>query len=408
MTPEMTDNNTTDKRDPSAWRLATQLVRGGLKRSEFGETSEAIFVTSGFRYDEAEVAAARFAGEADGFTYSRLSNPTVAMFEERMALLEGLPVAKATATGMAAVNAALMCQLRAGDKVVASKALFGSCRYVVEEIIPRFGIEVELVMGADHDAWAQAITPGTRTVFVETPANPTLDVVDLAYVCDLAHKVGATVVVDNVFATPLLQKPTHFGADVVVYSATKHIDGQGRVLGGCILCGEQFFEDHLNQFLRHTGPTMSPFNAWVLVKGLETLELRLTRMCENAARIADFMADHGALARVLYPGRADHPQHALAMKQMSAGGTVITFDVPGGRDQAFTMLNALQIIDISNNLGDAKSLATHPASTTHRSLAEASRLELGITEGTIRLSVGLEDVQDLMEDLDQAMSRINP
>lgn len=401
----MTDK--TEKNDPKDWRLATRLVRGGLHRSEFGETAEAIYATSGFRYDAAEIAAARFAGEADGYTYSRLSNPTVAMFEDRMTLLEGLPVAKGTATGMAAVHAALMCQLRAGDKLVASKALFGSCRYVVEEIIPRFGVEVELVNGADNDAWAEAITPGTRTVFVETPANPTLDVVDLQVVCALAHKVGATVVVDNVFATPILQQPTAFGADVVVYSATKHIDGQGRVLGGCILCDEAFFEDHLNQYMRHTGPTMSPFNAWVLVKGLETLELRLSRMCENAAAIADFLADYGILSRVLYPGRADHPQHDLAMKQMSAGGTVITVDVPGGRGNAFTVLNALSLVDISNNLGDAKSLMTHPASTTHRSMAEEARLELGITEGTLRLSVGLEDVRDLIEDLDQALSRIN-
>ncbi|MFN3233480.1 MAG: O-succinylhomoserine sulfhydrylase [Alphaproteobacteria bacterium] len=397
----------TNKKDPSSWRLATKLVRGGLTRSQFGETSEAMYITSGFAYDAAETAAARFAGEADGYTYSRLSNPTVAMFEDRMAILEGMPVAKATATGMAAVNAALMSQLKAGDRVVASKALFGSCRYVVEEIIPRFGIEVELVMGGDNDAWAGAITPGTTTVFVETPANPTLDVVDLKHVCDLAHKVGATVVVDNVFATPLLQRPSDFGADVVVYSATKHIDGQGRVLGGCILCSEAFFEDHLNQFLRHTGPTMSPFNAWVLVKGLETLELRLTRMCENAAKVADFLAGHGTLDRVLYPGRADHPQHALAMQQMSAGGTVITVDVPGGRDNAFKLLNALEIIDISNNLGDAKSLMTHPASTTHRAIAEAARLELGIIEGTLRLSVGLEDADDLIEDLDQALNRID-
>ena len=406
----MTDKTT--KSDPKDWRLATRLVRGGLNRSEFGETAEAIYATSGFRYDAAEVAAARFAGEADGYTYSRLSNPTVAMFEDRMSLLEGLPVAKGTATGMAAVSTALMCQLKAGDKLVASKALFGSCRYVVEEIIPRFGVEVALVNGADNDAWARAITPGTRTVFVETPANPTLDVVDLQTVCDLAHQVGATVVVDNVFATPILQQPTDFGADVVVYSATKHIDGQGRVLGGCILCDEVFFEDHLNQYMRHTGPTMSPFNAWVLVKGLETLDLRLSRMCDNAAAIADFMADHGSLARVLYPGRADHPQHGLAMKQMRAGGTVITVDVPHdngrGRDNAFAVLNALQIIDISNNLGDAKSLMTHPASTTHRSMAEDARLELGITEGTLRLSVGLEDVRDLIEDLDQALSRITP
>jgi O-succinylhomoserine sulfhydrylase len=397
----------TDKKQPSDWRLATRLVRGGTRRSEFGETSEAIFMTSGFRYDAAEIAADRFAGVADGFTYSRLSNPTVAMFEERMALLEGLPVAKATATGMAAVNAALTCQLRAGDKVVASKALFGSCRYILDEILPRYGITTELVTGSDPDAWAKAITPGTRTVFVETPANPTLDVVDLKHVCDLAHAVGATVVVDNVFATPLLQRPTEFGADVVVYSGTKHIDGQGRALGGCILCSQQFFEDHLNQYLRHTGPTMSPFNAWVLLKGLETLDLRVTRMCENAAKVADFLAESGRLDRVLYPGRKDHPQHDLAMRQMAAGGSVITVDVPGGREAAFRVLNSLEIIDISNNLGDAKSLMTHPASTTHRSIAEPARLELGILEGTLRLSVGLEDPQDLIEDLEQALARIS-
>jgi O-succinylhomoserine sulfhydrylase len=393
-----------DPKKPSEWRLATKLVRGGTRRSPFGETSEAIFMTSGFRYDAAEIAADRFAGVAEGFTYSRLSNPTVAMFEERMALLEGLPVAKATATGMAAVNAALTCQLRAGDKVVGAKALFGSCRYILDEILPRFGIVTELVTGADNDAWARAITPGTRTVFVETPANPTLDVVDLRHVCDLAHAVGATVVVDNVFATPLLQRPVEYGADVVVYSGTKHIDGQGRALGGVILCRQAFFDDHLNQYLRHTGPTMSPFNAWILLKGLETLELRVTRMCENAARVADFLAGTGRLERVLYPGRADHPQHALAMRQMSAGGSVITFDVPGGRAGAFRLLNALRIIDISNNLGDAKSLMTHPASTTHRSLAEPARLELGIFEGTLRLSVGLEDPDDLIEDLEQAIA----
>ncbi|MEN3952455.1 O-succinylhomoserine sulfhydrylase [Iodidimonas sp. SYSU 1G8] len=396
----------TNKKTPADWRLATKLVRGGLKRSQFGETSEAIFMTSGFRYDAAEVAADRFAGAAEGFTYSRLSNPTVAMFEERMSILEGLPVAKATATGMAAVNAALTCQLRAGDKVVGARALFGSCRYILDEILPRYGITTELVNGADNDAWARAITPGTKTVFVETPANPTLDVVDLQVVCDLAHAVGATVVVDNVFATPLLQRPTEYGADVVVYSGTKHIDGQGRALGGVILCQQQFFDDHLNQYLRHTGPTMSPFNAWILLKGLETLDLRVTRMCENAAKVADFLADSGKLSRVLYPGRKDHPQHELAMRQMAAGGTVITMDVPGGRDGAFHLLNALEIIDISNNLGDAKSLMTHPASTTHRSLAEAARLELGIGEGTLRLSVGLEDADDLIEDLAEALTRI--
>lgn len=396
----------TSTQDPKNWRLKTKLVRGGTERTEFGETSEAIIATSGFRYDAAEIAAARFAGEAEGYTYSRLSNPTVAMFENRMALIEGAAVAKATATGMAAVNASLMSQLRAGDRVVASKALFGSCRYILEEILPRFGVDVELVSGKDNDAWERALTPGTKAVFVETPANPTLEVVDLRHVCDTAHAVGARVIVDNVFATPLLQQPFEFGADIVVYSGTKHIDGQGRVMGGCILCDEEFFEDHLNQFLRHTGPTLSPFNAWVLLKGLETLELRVTRMCENAASIADFMANDGGLERVLYPGRADHPQHDLAMAQMAAGGSIITFDVPGGREEAFRFLDALEIVDISNNLGDAKSLATHPASTTHRSLAEEARIELGITEATLRLSVGLEDVEDLSEDISQAISHI--
>jgi len=397
----------TKRKDPNDWRLATKLVRGGLNRSEFGETAEALYLTSGFAYDKAETAAARFAGEEEGYTYSRLGNPTVAMFEERMALLENMPVAKATATGMAAVNAALMSQLHAGDRVVASKALFGSCRYIVDELLPQFGMEVELVTGADNDAWAKALSKPTKAVFIETPANPTLDIVDLETVCALAHDAGAKVVVDNVFATPILQRPADFGADVVVYSGTKHIDGQGRVMGGCILCDEDFFEDHLNQFMRHTGPILSPFNAWVLLKGLETLDLRVHKMCDNAAKIADFLAGTGLLDRVSYPGRTDHPQHALAMKQMSSGGTVITLDVPGGREEAFKVVNALGIIDISNNLGDAKSLITHPASTTHRSLAEVDRLELGIKESTLRLSVGLEDPDDLIEDLEQAFSISN-
>jgi O-succinylhomoserine sulfhydrylase len=397
----------TQRKDPKDWRLATKLVRGGVNRSQFGETAEALYLTSGFAYDRAETAAARFAGEEEGYTYSRLGNPTVAMFEDRMALLEDMEVAKATATGMAAVNAALMSQLRAGDRVVASKALFGSCRYVVDTLMPQFGIEVELVTGADNDQWAQALSKPTKAVFIETPANPTLDIVDLEAVCTLAHAAGATVVVDNVFATPILQRPADFGADVVVYSGTKHIDGQGRVMGGCVLCDEAFFEDHLNQFMRHTGPVLSPFNAWVLLKGLETLDLRVNKMCENAAKVADFLAGTGVLDRVSYPGRKDHPQHALAMKQMSAGGTVITLDVPGGREAAFEVVNALGIIDISNNLGDAKSLITHPASTTHRSIAEEDRLELGITEATLRLSVGLEDPDDLIEDLEQAFGISN-
>ena len=395
--------STTTKETVKSWRLKTKLVRGGTKRSQFGETSEAIFATSGFVYDEAEIAAARFAGQAEGFTYSRLANPTVAMFEERMALIEGAEVARGTATGMAAVTTSLLCQLRAGDHVVSSSALFGSCLYVVEEVLPRFGVKVTFVQGSDEDAWAEAIKAGTKLVFLESPANPTLDIIDIRAVSKAAHEVGARVVVDNVFATPLLQKPLELGADVVAYSATKHIDGQGRCLGGAILCDKAFFDDHLNQFLRHTGPAMSPFNAWVMLKGLETMELRVDRMCENAAEIADFLAKNSKVTRVRYPGRKDHPQHKLAMSQMSAGGSIVTFDAPAGREAAFRLMNALQIVDISNNLGDSKSLITHPASTTHQRLTQAQRDALEIGEGMMRISVGLEDVEDLKEDLEQAI-----
>ena len=390
--------------DPSKWRLRTRLVRGGTARSGFGETSEAIFATSGFVYDRAETAAARFAGDEDGYTYSRLGNPTVTMFEDRMALIEGAEIARATATGMAAVNTALLAQLRAGDHIVSSKALFGSCAYIVEELLPRYGIEVTMVDGSDNDAWEQAVRPGTRAVFLETPSNPTLEIIDLGHVSEVAHAVGARVVIDNVFATPILQRPMERGADVVVYSATKHIDGQGRCMGGCLLCGQDFFDLHYNQFLRHTGPTLSPFNAWVMLKGLETLELRVREMCANALEMANFLADHPGIERVLYPGRGDHPQHELAMRQMELGGSVVTFRVPGGRARAFAIMNALEIIDISNNLGDTKTLITHPASTTHQRLTEQARAELGITEGTIRLSVGLEDTDDLKEDLSRALT----
>ncbi|MFQ5534122.1 MAG: O-succinylhomoserine sulfhydrylase [Sphingomonadales bacterium] len=390
--------------DPETWRLRTRLVRGGTARSEFGETSEAIFATSGFVYDRAETAAARFAGDEDGYTYSRLANPTVAMFEDRMALIEGAQVGRATATGMAAVNAALLAQLKAGDHVVSSKALFGSCGYIVEELLPRYGIEVTMVNGSDNDAWEQAVRPDTKLVFLETPSNPALDIIDVRHVAEVAHAAKACVVIDNVFATPVLQKPMELGADVVVYSATKHIDGQGRALGGCILCGQEMFGVHYNQFLRHTGPTMSPFNAWIMLKGLETLDLRVRQMCANAADLADFLAGRGGIDRVIYPGRKDHPKHELAMSQMSLGGSVVTFQVPGGRARAFEIMNALKIIDISNNLGDAKSLITHPASTTHQRLSEDAREELGITEGTIRLSAGLEDIEDLKDDLAQALA----
>jgi O-succinylhomoserine sulfhydrylase len=398
--------STTTKETAKSWRLRTKLVRGGTKRSQFGETSEAIYLTSGFVYDEAEIAAARFAGKAEGFTYSRLANPTVAMFEERMALIEGAEVARGTATGMAAVSTSLLCQLRAGDHVVSSSALFGSCLFILEDVLPRFGVTVSFVTGSDIDAWRKAITPETKVVFLESPANPTLDIIDIRAVSEAAHKVGARVVVDNVFATPLLQKPLELGADVVAYSATKHIDGQGRCLGGAILCDKKFFDDHLNQFLRHTGPAMSPFNAWVMLKGLETMELRVSRMCENAVEIADFLAANDKVTRVRYPFRKDHPQHDLARSQMSAGGSIVTFDAPGGREGAFRLMNALQIIDISNNLGDSKTLITHPASTTHQRLSQAQRDALEIGEGMMRISVGLEDVEDLKEDLAQAIETL--
>ena len=399
MAPRRTDRDTAAK-----WRSQTRAVRGGTNRSEFGEQGEAIFLTSGFRYDDAETAERRFTGAEQGFTYSRLGNPTVAMFEDRMALLEGAPVARATATGMAAVAASLLCQVKAGDRVVAAQALFGSCRYILDEILPRFGATVELIDGTDLGAWEKALSRPAQIVFLETPANPTLEIVDLKAVSALAHAAGAVVVVDNVFATPVLQRPREFGADVVVYSATKHIDGQGRCLGGCILSDQDFYERHLNQYLRHTGPALSPFNAWVLLKGLETLELRVRRHCDNAAAVADFLAAHPRVARVRYPGRADHPQHALAMAQMDgAGGSVVTFELEGGRARAFEVMNRLGMIDISNNLGDAKTLITHPASTTHQRLPAPERERLGIGEGLIRLSVGIEDVRDIIEDLERGL-----
>jgi O-succinylhomoserine sulfhydrylase len=393
------------ERDIAAkWRTQTRAVRGGTNRSDFGEQSEAIFMTSGFRYDTAETAERRFTGAEQGFTYSRLGNPTVAMFEERMALLEGAPIARATASGMAAVAASLLCRVKAGDRVVAGQALFGSCRYILDEVMPRFGVSVTLIDGTDLAAWEKALAPGAEVVFLETPANPTLEVVDLRAVSTLAHAAGAIVIVDNVFATPILQRPREFGADVVVYSATKHIDGQGRCLGGCILSDEDYYERYLNQYLRHTGPALSPFNAWVLLKGLETIDLRVRRHCDNALTVANFLSDHPRVAAVRYPGRADHPQHALAMAQMDgAGGSVVTFELDGGRPRAFEVMNALGMIDISNNLGDSKTMITHPASTTHQRLPAAERARLGIGEGLIRLSVGLEDVHDIVADLAHAL-----
>ncbi|PCI49282.1 MAG: O-succinylhomoserine sulfhydrylase [Alphaproteobacteria bacterium] len=388
-----------DRNVTSKWRLQTQLVRGGTWRSEIGETSEAMFMTSGYAYDCAEDAAARFAGEQEGYTYSRLRNPTAAMFEDRMALIEGAEVARSTATGMAAISSTMLSLVKAGDHVVSSRALFGSCRVVIETLMPKFGVEFTLVDGSDHAAWKAAFRPNTVAVFLETPANPTLDVVDIAFVSALAHEHGAIVVVDNAFASPVLQKPMTMGADVVVYSATKHIDGQGRCLGGCILTSEAIMEDIILPYLRHTGPNISPFNAWVLLKGLETLDMRVERMCENAAKVADALAEMGGFDYVRYPGRTDFAQHDLAMKQMTMGGSIIALHVSGGRDRAFNFLNALEIIDISNNLGDAKSLITHPSSTTHASVTEEARLEVGITEGMLRLSIGLEHPDDLIEDL---------
>jgi O-succinylhomoserine sulfhydrylase len=390
--------------DPKSWRPKTQAVRGGTKRSGFQETAEALYLTSGYAYDSAEQAFARFKGEDPGFQYSRFGNPTVSMFEERMALLEDAPAARATASGMAAVTASLLCHLKAGDHVVSARALFGSCRYVVADLLPRFGIQTTLVDGRDLAAWEKAVRPETKAFFLESPSNPTLEIVDLEAVAKIAHKAGARLIVDNVFATPILQRPMKFGADIVVYSATKHIDGQGRCLGGVILADEGFINDHVQPFIRNTGPTISPFNAWVLLKSLETLELRVREHCRSAAVIADHLAAHAKVKRVLYPGRKDHPQHALAMRQMELGGSVVAFEIAGAQAEAFRALNALQLIDISNNLGDAKSLVTHPATTTHYRVGPEARAELGIGEGLIRLSVGLEDPADLMADLDQALA----
>lgn len=393
-----------DRAVTAHWHPATQAVRGGTARSEFGETSEAIFLTSGYAYDNAEQAAARFRGEQPGMTYSRLQNPTVAMLEERLCLLEGAEACRATATGMAAMTAALLCQLSAGDHLVAGRALFGSCRWLVDQLLPRFGIETTVIDGRDTQAWARARRPNTKAFFLETPANPTLDIVDIRAVTDIGHDAGAVVVVDNAFATPVLQRPFELGADVVAHSATKLMDGQGRVLAGAVLGSAQFINDVLLPFTRNTGPTLSAFNAWVVLKSLETLDLRVQRAAENAHAVANFL--DARVPRLLYPGLTSHPQHALAMQQMSAGGTIMALFVDGGRSQAHALLDALQLADISNNVGDSRTLMTHPASTTHASVAEAARLEMGITEGMLRLSVGLEDPRDVIADLDQALTSV--
>jgi len=392
-----------DKGSFGAYRAQTQLVRGGLARSGFDETSEAIFLSSGFIYHSAEEAEAAFKEEVDRFIYSRYGNPTVQMFEERLSLLEGAEACRGTGSGMSAVFTSLLSLTKAGDRVVASRALFGSCSFIVTSLLPRYGIETEVVDGTDLAAWERALSKGAAAVFLETPSNPNLEIVDLAAVCEMAHRAGAAVVVDNVFATPLLQRPLDFGADVVVYSATKHIDGQGRTLGGAILGSKSYVTDKLTPFIKHTGPALSPFNAWVLLKGLETLDVRVHRHCENALELAQFLEGQAGVMRVLYPGLKSHPQHELAMRQMSGGSSLLAFDLEGGKERAFKFLNALKLIDISNNLGDTKSLVTHPATTTHQRLTAEERATLNIGPGLVRLSVGLEDVEDLREDLAQAL-----
>lgn len=389
--------------DTSKWRPQTRAVRSGQIRSNFDETSEALFLTSGYAYASAEEAEATFKGESNHYQYSRFGNPTVSMFENRLAALEGAEACRSTSTGMSAVFFALLALLKAGDRVVAARQLFGSCHYIVSDLLPKYGVQSELVDGGDLAQWEKALSKPTQAVLFESPSNPMLDIVDVRAVCDLAHKAGAKVVLDNAFATPILQRPLEFGADVVVHSATKYIDGQGRTLGGAVLGSKEFILDKLQPIIRNCGPSLSPFNAWVLVKGLETLGLRIERHCANARRVADTLAAHPAIGRVLYPGRPDHPQHKLAAKQMSDFGGVVTFDLKAGKWAAFEMLNRLQIVDISNNLGDAKSLATHPATTTHMRIGAEERTKLGITDGTIRLSVGLEDAEDVVADLVQAL-----
>jgi O-succinylhomoserine sulfhydrylase len=383
----------------------TRLVHAGTLRSQFGETSEALFLTQGFVYESAEQCEARFNGTETGYLYSRFSNPTVNMFETRMAALEGAEAARATATGMAAVYNAVIGPLKAGDHVVAATALFGSCRWVVEDFLPRFGVGSTLVNGLDLDAWRGAVRPNTKLFFLESPTNPTLDVLDIAAVAEIAHEAGAQLVVDNVFATPIHQSPLALGADCVVYSATKHIDGQGRCLGGVILSSEKFIQDNIHNLLRQTGPAMSPFNAWVLLKGLETLSLRVARQTQTAGAIADLLAKHPKVTRLIYPGRADHPQAATVAKQMRGGSSLVAFEIAGGKPAAFRVLNALQLVKMTNNLGDAKTLITHPATTTHQRLTPEARAELGITDGLVRLSAGLEHPDDIAADLTMALEK---
>ncbi|WP_156841411.1 trans-sulfuration enzyme family protein [Novosphingobium aquimarinum] len=392
-----------DRSKTTRWRAATQAVRGGTWRSEQGETSEALFLTSGYTYDDAATVAARFAGEQDGMTYSRLQNPTVAMLEERIALLEGADACRVQASGMAAMTAALLCQLSAGDHMVTARAAFGSCRWLGDHLLPRFGIDVTVVDATDNAAWEAAIRPNTKVFFFETPANPTMDVADLEYICGLARAHGITSVIDNAFCTAALQRPLEFGADVVAYSATKLMDGQGRVLAGAVCGNEEFINDKLLPFQRNTGPNLSPFNAWVVLKGLETLDLRARRQSENALKVGKFVADRVPVIR--HPWLDSHPQQKLAMKQMDACGPIFSMVLDGGREQAHAVLDALELIDISNNIGDSRSLMCHPASTTHHNMGPEGREAMGIGEGMLRINIGLEDPDDLIEDLDQAFSK---
>ena len=386
--------------------IATRLIHAGSHRSAHGETSEALYLTSGFVYASAEEAEAAFTGSSPRYQYSRFGNPTIAMLEERLACIEGAEACRVTATGMAAIHAAMLSHLKAGDRVVASRALFGSCHWIVSTLLPRYGIQSEFVDGGDLEAWRVAFSRPATMVLLESPSNPMLEVLDLQAICDMAHAAGALVIVDNVFATPLLQQPLRYGVDIVVYSCTKHMDGQGRVLGGAVLGRKAWIEGTLQPFIRNTGPSLSPFNAWLLFKGLETMALRVDAACARAAAVADFIASQPGIQRVIYPSRPDHPQHALAMRQMSSGGTLVAFEVAGGKQGAFRFLNALSLIAISNNLGDTKSLATHPATTTHMRIGAEERQRLGITDGVIRLSVGLEDARDLCRDVAAGLSAV--
>jgi O-succinylhomoserine sulfhydrylase len=387
------------------FRKQTQLIRGGTIRSQHGETSEALFLNSGYVYKNAEEARDRFAGEKDGYLYSRYGNPTVSMFQDRMALNEGAENCFATSSGMSAVFASLMSYLESGDEVVSSRALFGSCYYILNELLPKYNIKSYLIDGTDIKQWEKYITKKTKCIFLESPSNPTMEIVDIQAVANLAHEVGALVIVDNILASPALQKPIELGADIVVYSATKHIDGQGRAMGGAILSTKQHFEDHIKNFTRHTGPTLSPFNAWILLKGLETLEYRINQHCKNASTVAEFLAQHHSVEKTIYPGLNSHPQYELAKKQMTQPGSIVTFCIK--EDKAFNFINNLKLFDISNNFGDTKSLVTHPTTTTHRVLGEEGRKKLSITNNMVRLSIGLEDIEDLVEDIDQALNKAN-